>query len=131
MATSAGGDKTLLATLVEKIDCEFEFSQKWNSEKDHFKIGDVVLVLSTDTPRGHWPLGRITKTIIRSDDRVRVVNVQVGQKELVQYTGWSHTNAIVELINHRLTKEGRNDKRKYELKQKHVYKLCDKQPKIL
>ena len=55
--------------------------KKWNSEKDDFKVGDVVLVLSTDTQRGHWPLGRVTKTIIGSDNRVRVVNVQVGQKE--------------------------------------------------
>ena len=26
--TSAGVDKTLLATMVERMDCEFEFSQK-------------------------------------------------------------------------------------------------------
>ena len=56
--------------------------KKWNSVKDDFKVGDVVLVLSTDTPRGQWPLGRNTKTIIGSNRRVRVVNVQVGQKEL-------------------------------------------------
>ena len=58
--------------------------KKWNSEKDDFKVGDLMLVLSTDTPRGHWPLGRITKTINGSDKRVRVVNVQVGQKELTR-----------------------------------------------
>ena len=43
-----------------------------------------MLVLSTDTPRGHWPLGQITKTMIGSDKRVCVVNVQVGQKELTR-----------------------------------------------
>ena len=37
--------------------------KKWDSVKDDFKVGDVVLVLSTDTPRGNGPLGRITKTI--------------------------------------------------------------------
>ena len=58
--------------------------KKWNKEKDDFKAGDVVLVLSTDTPRGQWPLGRITKTFTGSDDRVRVVNVQVGQNELTR-----------------------------------------------
>ena len=58
--------------------------KKWNSEKDDFKVGDVVLVLSTDTLRGHWPLGLTTKAIIGSDGRVRVVNVQVGQKELTR-----------------------------------------------
>ena len=41
--------------------------KKRNSEKDDFKSGDVVLVLSTDKPRGQWPLGRITKTFIGSD----------------------------------------------------------------
>ena len=41
-----------------------------------------MVVFSTDTSQGQWPLGRITTTIIGSDDRVRVVNVQVGQKEL-------------------------------------------------
>ena len=58
--------------------------KKWNSEKDDFKVRDVVLVLSTDTTRGHWLLGRITKTIIGSDNRLCVVNVQVGQKELTR-----------------------------------------------
>ena len=43
-----------------------------------------MLVLSTDTPREHWLLGRIAKIIIGSDKRVRVVNVQVGQKELTR-----------------------------------------------
>ena len=58
--------------------------KKWNSEKYDFKLGDIVLLLSTDTPRGHWPLRRITKTIFGSDGRVRVVNVQVEQKELTR-----------------------------------------------
>ena len=58
--------------------------KKWNNEKDDFKAGDVVLVLSTDTPQGQWPLGRITKTFTGSDGRVRVVNVQVGPNELTR-----------------------------------------------
>ena len=88
--------------------------KKWNSEKDDLKVGDVVLVLSTDTLRGHWPLGLITKAIIGSDGRVRVVNVQVGQKELTRsvHKLVPHLNAMVELINHRLIKEWRNDKEK-------------------
>ena len=43
-----------------------------------------MVVLSTETPQGHWPLGRFAKTIIGSDGLVRVVNVQVGQKELTR-----------------------------------------------
>ena len=58
--------------------------KKWNSKKDDFKVGDMMLVLSADTPRDQWPLGRITKTFIGSDSRVRVVNVEVGQKDLTR-----------------------------------------------
>ena len=28
------------------------YRKKWNNEKDDFKVGDVVLALSTDTPQG-------------------------------------------------------------------------------
>ena len=58
--------------------------KKWNNKKDDFKAGDVVLVLSTDTPQGQWPLGHITKTFTGSDGRVRVVNVQVGRNGLTR-----------------------------------------------
>ena len=58
--------------------------KKWSNGKDDLKTGDVVLVLSTDNPRGQWPLGRITKTFVRLDGRVHVVNVQVGQNELTR-----------------------------------------------
>lgn len=53
--------------------------KKWYHERDDLSVGDVVLVLSTDTPRGNWPLGRITETFPGKDGQVRVVNVQVGK----------------------------------------------------
>ena len=58
--------------------------KKWNNEKDDFKVGDIVLVLSNDTPRGQWPLGRVTQIFVGSDGRVRVVKVQVGRNELTR-----------------------------------------------
>ena len=58
------------------------------------------------------------------DQMGEFVNVQVGQKEFtLQYTSWSYSNVMFELINHRFLR------RKYELEEKHVYKLCDKQIK--
>ena len=39
----------------------------------------MVIVMSPDTPRGRWPLGRITKVHPGQDGRVRVVDVQVGK----------------------------------------------------
>lgn len=51
------------------MDSKFGFSHthtKKNSDKDDFKVGNIVTVLSTDTPPFHWPLGRITKIIFGS-----------------------------------------------------------------
>ena len=39
-----------------------------------------MLVMSPDSPRGHWPLGRIIKVYHGKDGHVRVVKVQVGKK---------------------------------------------------
>ena len=47
--------------------------KKWFREQENFQEGDVV------TPRGRWPLGRITKVYPGQDGKVRVVDVQVGK----------------------------------------------------
>lgn len=41
--------------------------------------GYIVLVISRDSPRGHWPLGRIIKVYFGKDGHVRVVEVRVGK----------------------------------------------------
>ena len=56
--------------------------KKWTKCKRDLRIGNVVLIVSTDTPRGQWPLGRITNTHPGSDGHVRVVDVLVGDKEM-------------------------------------------------
>ncbi|XP_078360400.1 uncharacterized protein LOC144644752 [Oculina patagonica] len=53
--------------------------KKWHRDRPNLKVGDVVIVMSTETPRGRWPLGRIVKVLPGKDDRVRVVDVQVGK----------------------------------------------------
>ena len=47
--------------------------KKWQQHKQDLQ-GDVVLVLSPDTPCGHWPLGRILILEVHpgKDDHVRV-----------------------------------------------------------
>lgn len=56
--------------------------KKWRSDQADLKVGDVVIVMSTDTPRGKWPLGRIVKLFPGKDNKVRVVDVQVGRTVL-------------------------------------------------
>ena len=49
--------------------------------KKDIKPGDVVLVVSSDTPRGQWPLGRILELYPGKDGKVRAVKLQVGNKQ--------------------------------------------------
>ena len=58
--------------------------KKWHRERRDIQVGEVVLVISPDTPRGNWPLGRVLEVYPGDDGRVRVVKVQVGQGTLVR-----------------------------------------------
>ena len=57
---------------------------KWKVEQDDVQIGEVVLVIAPDTPRGKWPLGKVIEVYPRSDDHVRAVKVQVGRNTLTR-----------------------------------------------
>ena len=50
--------------------------QKWTKETRGIRVGDVVLVAENTTPRGHWPLARVTKVFPGSDGRVRSVELR-------------------------------------------------------
>ena len=52
--------------------------EEWHCERGDLKVGDVIIVMSTDNPRGRWSLGRIVKVFPGKADKVRVVDVQVG-----------------------------------------------------
>ena len=53
---------------------------KWTSSERNLAVGDVVLVVTADTPRGKWPLGRIVEVMPGQDGKVRVAKVLVGGK---------------------------------------------------
>ena len=55
--------------------------KKWTKEKSDLKEGDVVIVISPETPRGKWPLGRVMKVYPGRDGHVRVASVKIGEKE--------------------------------------------------
>jgi len=57
---------------------------KWTVERKNLKVGDMVLILSPDTPRAHWPLGRIVQVHPGRDGRVRVATVQVGNTKMTR-----------------------------------------------
>ena len=52
--------------------------------KKNINPGDVVLVVSPNTPRGQWPLGRILEVYPGKDGHVRSVRLQVGDKQYLR-----------------------------------------------
>ena len=43
------------------------------------KEGDIVLIISRESPRGDWPLGKIVSVHPGKDGHIRVVKIQVGK----------------------------------------------------
>ena len=58
--------------------------KKWFRTQRDVQVGDVMLVISPDTRRGNWPMGRVLEVHPGKDGRVRVVRIQVGQGTLVR-----------------------------------------------
>ena len=50
----------------------------WQTPCRNLDVGEAVLVISPDTFRGKWPLGRLVEVMKTSDGQVRVVKVKVG-----------------------------------------------------
>ena len=62
-------EKDYLTALKEK-----HYGNQPPHQNLRLKPGDIVLV-SSDSPRVHWPLGRVTKILPDSDDIIRTVEV--------------------------------------------------------
>ena len=56
--------------------------KKWQRLQKDVKEGDIVLVISPDSPQGHWPLGRIVRVHSGKDGHIRVVKVRVGKNNI-------------------------------------------------
>ena len=66
--------------------------KRWHRERRNIQTGEVVLLISLDTPRGSWPMGRVVEVYPGDVGRVRVVKVQVGKCTLIRqsrsYVHW-------------------------------------------
>jgi hypothetical protein len=56
-----------------------QLRSKWLTERQNFKVGDVVLILDDSLPRAHWPLGRVTKAHVAKDGLVRSVELRTAR----------------------------------------------------
>ena len=58
--------------------------KKWFKTQRSPQVGDFVLLISPDAPRGQWPLARVIEVYPGEDGRVRVAKVQVGRNTLTR-----------------------------------------------
>ncbi|XP_072288660.1 CMP-N-acetylneuraminate-beta-galactosamide-alpha-2,3-sialyltransferase 1-like [Eucyclogobius newberryi] len=55
-----------------------QLRQKWRKSTDNVAVGQVVMIVDANLPRGLWPVGTITKVFPGSDGIVRVAEVLVN-----------------------------------------------------
>ena len=58
--------------------------RKWLSGKANLQPDDVVIIVTSNSPRGHWPLGRIVKPLPGPDGVVRTAIVKTADGEYVR-----------------------------------------------
>ena len=58
--------------------------QKWRHDERNLKVGDVVLMMDADSPRGSWPLARVEEVKVSQDGRVRKAIVKVGASKYLR-----------------------------------------------
>lgn len=49
---------------------------KWNEENPNTEEGELVIINEKDFTRGDWPMGKVKKVCMGSDEIVRVADVQ-------------------------------------------------------
>jgi hypothetical protein len=56
--------------------------KKWTEEKKDIEVGNIVICIDPNLPRGTWPLGRV-EVFIGPDKHVRTARIKIGQKQYV------------------------------------------------
>ena len=50
--------------------------QQWTEPSENLREGETVLLVDTTSPRGSWPLAKVTRTFPGPDGLVRIVEVE-------------------------------------------------------
>ena len=64
--------------------------QKWNTETPEIQVDTPVMIIDPQFPRALWPVGKITKVFPGQDNRIRSVDVKVGDQ--------SYTRPVARII---------------------------------
>ena len=63
---------------------EFQRRQKWVKDVPNLNVGDLVLLLDENSPRGSWPLGLVKEISMGKDGLVRSARVKTATTKLVR-----------------------------------------------
>ena len=69
---------------MKEIVPQLNRRMKWKKEEKNLKVGDVVVVITPETTRGHWPLGRVEEIFPGKDGYVRVVHNHLAGKSYIR-----------------------------------------------
>ena len=58
--------------------------QKWRYDERNLKVGDIVLLVDVDSPRGTWPLARVDEVRASHDGRIRKAVVRTGGSRYIR-----------------------------------------------
>ena len=58
--------------------------KRWYQSRKNLQVNDIVLLVSPESPRAHWPLGKVIEVYSGKDGHIRAVKLQVGDKQLVR-----------------------------------------------
>ena len=65
---------------LHEIVPKLNLRAKWRQPARNVKIGDVLLVMEKDTPRSHWPMGKVVDVHPGTDGVVRDIDVKIRGK---------------------------------------------------
>ena len=68
---------------MKEIVPQLNRRMKWKKEEKNLKVGDVVVIITTETTLGHWPLGRVEEIFLGKDGYVRVVCIHLAGKSYI------------------------------------------------
>ena len=63
---------------------ELQKREKWLDAKRSLKVGDIVLMVEENSPRGVWPLGLVVETILSGDNVVRAATIRTQSSEFTR-----------------------------------------------
>ena len=65
------------------MGAKFKFKEKWYQSRRNLQLNDIALLVSPESPRAHWPLGKVIEVYPGKDGYTCFVKLQVGNKQLV------------------------------------------------